>query len=67
MFKALAKCTARPIDLPEDEQKKYGGGIINAAALLAEPLPGRDGPAPKQSPRCIRELRNVPPRPLVAS
>jgi hypothetical protein len=66
-FKALARCTARPIDLPADEQKKYGGGIINAAALLAEPLPGRDGPAPGQSARCIRELRTVPPRPLVAS
>jgi hypothetical protein len=67
VFKALAKCTARPIDLPEEEQKKYGGGIINAAALLAEPLPGRDGPAPGQSVRCIRELRTVPPRPLVAT
>ena len=67
VFKALAKCTARPIDLPEDEQKQYGGGILNAAALLAEALPGRDGPAPGQSPRCIRELRTVPPRPLVAN
>jgi hypothetical protein len=67
VFKALAKCTARSIDLSQEEQKKYGGGILDAAALLAEPLPGRDGPAPAQSPRCIRELRTVPPRPLVAS
>ena len=66
VFKALARCTARAMssEMPEDERKKYGGGIINAAALLAEPLPGRDGPAPGQSARCIRELRTVPPRPL---
>jgi serine protease len=68
VFKALAKCTARPITVPvgRGTVADYGGGILDAAALLAQPLPTRDGPALGQSDRCIRELRTVPPRPLVA-
>lgn len=64
-FKALASCTARPIKV--DDPEAYGGGILDAAALLREPLPERDGPAAGQSPRCVVALRAVPPRPLRAS
>jgi hypothetical protein len=62
-FKALAACTAKPFDKVSDPAD-YGGGIIDAAALLAEPLPERDGPTWNQSGPCARALRAVPPRPL---
>lgn len=63
LFKALASCTASPINGRLDTPD-YGGGIINARALLDEPLPLPDGPAPKQHDRCKAALREVPPRPL---
>jgi subtilisin family serine protease len=55
------------INRPKASPADYGGGIIDAAALLKEPLPLRDGPAPRQKPECIRELRKVPPRALAAT
>lgn len=79
VFKALAKCTARKITVPDGRgtAADYGGGIIDAAALLALPLPARDGQLLagdglaseelKQLEKCNRELRTIPPRPLVGT
>jgi thermitase len=63
LFKTLTSCTASKINDHQDTSD-YGGGIINARALLDEPLPLPDGPAPDQSDRCRTALREVPPRPL---
>lgn len=38
-FKALARQTATPGRWPAQEADQYGSGVINAAALLAAPLP----------------------------
>lgn len=61
-FRALVSCTARPINVPDAEKPLYGGGIVDAAALLKEPLPDPDGPATGQSARCRQALILLPSR-----